>query len=207
MAVNLPDSTVAGMSSQVNRNSVTILDRIISDHQVWQRMIESGLTVRRNTVCRAALIAFLEDLAVIRKNPETLQRCTNRFSTDKMLHDIMRKILPGSRISLLGREANRCTTISFYLTPKSFACIGDIISRSTAIKDGFVRLEEYGCVPSRGASNVTSIILRAALCYFLLRIDDMYKRPELYQRALTLDNSERVLCRIRDRTAGGSRRR
>lgn len=191
----------------MNRNSITILDRIISDHSVWQRMVESGLTVGRSTVCRAALIAFLEDPGVVRRNPEILRRCTNRFSTDKMLHDIMREILPGSKVSLLNREANRITTISFYLTPESVAHVGGIISESSAISNGFARLEEYGCVPSRGAPNIKSIILRAAVCYFLLRTDYLSRHPELYHRAMTVSNSERVLRGIRDKTAGGSRRR
>lgn len=162
--------------------------------------------VKKSTVVRAALLAFFEDLGVVRKNPETLQRCTNRFATDKMLYDTMRKILPGAKVSLLKRDSNRATTLTAPLTPGTLRCLGDLMSGSAVLKERFAHLEEYGCVPNRRASDSKAVILRAALCYFLLRINDLSRHPELYQRAMTVSNSEKVLCRIRDGISGRPRK-
>lgn len=163
--------------------------------------------MKKGTVVRAALLAFFDDPGVVKKNPDVLQRCTNRFAADRMLYDIMRKILPGAKVPAFKRCPGRATTLTTPLTPGTLKCLGELMSESEVLKERFAYLEEYGCVSSLRASDSKAVILRAALCYFLLRIDDLSKHPELYQRAVTVSNSEKVLCRIRDRTAGGSRRR
>lgn len=133
-----------------------------------------------------------------------LQRCTNRVSTDKLLAEIIRKLVPKTKIVLKDRKDNKITTLSTQVTPQSLKTIDKIIS-SQVIQKVFKSLEEQGTISNQKTSNVKSIIIRVALCYFLSNLNDLQKNPLLYQRALTLKSSERILQKIYQEKYGGSK--
>ncbi len=79
---------------------------------------DSGLPVKKNILIRCAVILFFEDISRFRKNPKTLQRCANRFSTDKLLAEIYSEILPHTKLVLKDKKDNKITTLVIgYLLP------------------------------------------------------------------------------------------
>lgn len=134
-----------------------------------------------------------------------MQRSNNRVSTDKLLAEICLDTLPKTKIPLKSRLDNRHTSISTQVTAESLKIIDAIISSSKILKNLFQNLEEQGAIPNKKLSNVKSIVIRAALCYFLKQLDNLQKNPQLYQRAVTLQSSENILKKIYQEKFGGSK--
>jgi len=163
---------------------------------------DSGLPVKKNTLIRCAVILFFEDISIFRKNPKILQRCVNRFSTDKLLSEICREILPHVKLALKDKKDNRMTTFSTQITPESLKIINNIIS-SPVVESIFEELEEDGLIINKNNTTLKSIIIRASVCYLLYRLSDLKKNPLLYQRSITLQSSENILRKIYQEKYGG----
>lgn len=150
------------------------------------------------------MILLFEDLSVLRKNSHILQRCVNTKSTERLLAEILKEIIPGTKLTLKDRKDNKITTISTQFTPESLKIIDKIIS-FTKIRDIFENLEVDGFIYNRKMSNVKSILIRASLCYRLYKLNDLQKNPSTYQRVRTLQSSENLLKKIYQEKFGGSK--
>ena len=146
---------------------------------------------------RCAVILFFENISRFRKNPKILQRCVNRVSTDKLLAEICRELLPHTKLALKDKEDNVETTISTQITAESLKIIDKIIS-SSSITSIFEELEENGLIANRAGGNIKSIVIRASMCYLLQRLNDLKKNHTLYQIVVTLQSSENILKKIYD---------
>ena len=199
----MSNSGDTGISGKINHNSDLILKTIISKHHLFCKLEDSGILVKKNTLIRCAVIFFFENLAVFRKNSTILHRCTNRISTDKLLNEISQSIIPRVKIELKRKKDNKMTTISTQVTPQSLKTIGMIIC-SPAIQSFFEKLGEDGFIIRQNTCTIKSVLIRAAICYFLENLDDLEKNISLYQRAVTLKSSEKVLQKIYLELYGGS---
>ncbi len=150
------------------------------------------------------MILLFEDLSVLKKNSQILQRCVNTKSTERLLVEILKEIIPGVKLTLKDRKDNKITTISTQFTPESLKIIDKIIS-SAKIRDIFENLEVDGFIYNRKMSNVKSILIRASLCYRLYKLNDLQKNPSTYQRVRTLQSSENLLKKIYQEKFGGSK--
>ncbi len=151
------------------------------------------------------MILLFEDLSVLKKNSQILQRCVNTKSTERLLAEILKEIIPRVKLTLKDRKDNKITTISTQFTPESLKIIDKIIS-STKIRDIFENLEVDGFIYNRKMSNVKSILIRASLCYRLYKLKDLQKNPSTYQRVRTLQSSENLLKKIYQEKFGGSKK-
>ena len=151
------------------------------------------------------MILLFEDLSVLKKNSQILQRCVNTKSTERLLAEILKEIIPRVKLTLKDRKDNKITTISTQFTPESLKIIDKIIS-STKIRDIFENLEVDGFIYNRKMSNVKSILIRASLCYRLYKLNDLQKNPSTYQRVRTLQSSENLLKKIYQEKFGGSKK-
>ena len=155
-----------------------------------------GIPAKKSILVRCAEIFFLEDTTIIEKYPQILQRCTNIKSTEKLLSEIYRDLLPKTKLILKDKKENKKTTFSTQFTPESIKIINEII-HSDKIQSIFERLEEYGLILSKSCSTVKSILIRASVCYLLsYRLNEIRKNPLLYQRTVTLQSSEKTLEKI-----------
>ncbi len=150
------------------------------------------------------MILLFEDLSVLKKNSQILQRCVNTKSTERLLVEILKEIIPRTKLTLKDKKDNKITTISTQFTPESLKIIDKIIS-STKIRDIFENLEVDGFIYNRKMSNVKSILIRASLCYRLYKLNDLQKNPSTYQRVRTLQSSENLLKKIHLEKFGGSK--
>jgi len=171
---------------------------------MFRDLENSGLPVKKSILIRCAVILFFEDISRFRKNPKILQRCANHFSTDKLLTEICREILPHTKLVPKDKKDNKITTFSTQLTPESLKIINSIIG-SSIIESIFEELEEDGLILNKNINTLKSIIVRAAVCYLLYRLDDLKKNPSLYQIVVTLQSSENILKKIYQEKYGGSK--
>lgn len=181
------------------------MDVIIERHPTFVEFVNyAGISVRKNTVLRGGSILLFDDISVLKKYSLILERCVTARSTERLLVEILKEILPGVKIPLKDRKDNKITTISTHFTPESLKIIDKIIS-SAKIKEIFENLDVDAFIYNQKMSNVRSILFRASLCCLLYRLQELHERPSLYQRTLTLQSSENTIKKIYLKKYGDSK--
>ncbi len=183
-------------------NSSVIIDRVIAESKVFARLYEIGLSFNKCTLIRCAIALFLEELPRLQEI-EILRRCGNRISTDKLLAEIYRDLVPDHKHKI-NRRSKHMTSISTGLTPSAIHIVNKIVA-SDLVQRIFQGLEEDGYIPNSKVTTIRSIVIRAAVCYFLIKIDQLEQSPQNYQRVANEKAAEITLDHIYQTHYGGTK--
>lgn len=172
------------------------MDVIIEKHPTFVEFVNyGGISVRKNKVLRGGSILLFDDISVLKKYPHILERCVTARSTERLLVEILKEILPKIKVPLKDRKDNKITTISTHFTPESLKIIDKILS-SVKIKEIFENLDADEFIYNPKMSNVRSILFRVSICCLLYRLQELQNNSSFYQRTQTLQSSENILKKI-----------
>lgn len=125
---------------------------------------------------------------------DILRRTNNRISTDKLLAEIFTSYFPKTKLNLKHKNENEKTSFSIQFTPKSIKIINDIMA-SDIFKTNRP-FQENIFLYQQKEINVKAHVIRATTCNILNRLDYLKENPHIYQRAIRLDSSEKILEKI-----------